>query len=150
MLTRRPLHLLAAIALLAGCTSTQDRTSMPMATGGNIVVHIRNTQHAAATHANVDLPGQRASGLDSPLRLAHLVRPFPARDSEVTIRFAVDTGGRVIDTKVLKATANTGDEGMIHNTLAALLQWRFDPPTAGGKPTGYCCLEVTFENISGF
>jgi TonB family protein len=122
---------------------------MPMATGGNIEVHIRNTQHAAATHANVDLPGQRAAGLDSPLRLAHLVRPFPARDSEVTIRFAVDTGGRVIDAKILQATANLGDEGMIQNTLAALLQWRFEPPTSGGKPTGYCCLEVTFENISG-
>jgi len=123
---------------------------MPMVSGGQIEVHVRNTRQAAAANAMIDFPAQRAAGLDSPLQLAELVRPFPAADSEVTIRFAVNTDGHVIDAQVMQATTNLGAERMVQATLRAVLKWRFDPPTAGGKPTGYCCVEVTFENIAGF
>jgi TonB family protein len=150
MFLRPSLHFAAAMLLLPGCSSTPDRTAMPMVSGGHIEVNIRNTRQAAATNAMIDFTAQLAAGLDSPLRLADLVRPFPAADSEVTIRFAVNADGHVMDAVVVKATTNLGAERMVQTTLKAVLKWRFDPPTAGGKPTGYCCVEVTFENIAAF
>ncbi|HTT11607.1 MAG TPA: TonB family protein [Burkholderiaceae bacterium] len=150
MLRRRSLHLLAATLALASCGSVQDRGSTPMISGGHIEIQIRNTRLWTAGHANAYFAEQRALGLDTPLRLIEVVSPRPARDSEITIRFAVDTDGRVMDAKVLHAVTNLGDEWMIANTLNALRQWRFEPPISGGKRTGFCCVQVTYENITGF
>ena len=151
MLVRPFLYLATALLLLPGCTSTPDRTATPMVNGGDINVHVRNTPQPSAANAPTDsITAQPAAGLDAPLRIARLVKPFVQADSEVTIRFAVNADGHVMDAQVVEATTNLGAERMVQTTLRAVLQWRFDPPTAGGKPTGYCCLVVTFENITGF
>jgi len=150
MLLRLSLYLAAALLLACG-TSTPERTAMPVVSGGDINVHVRNTPQTSAANAPTDsITAQPAPGLDSPLRLARLVKPLVRADSEVTIRFAVNADGHVMDAEVVQATTNTGAERMVQATLKAVLQWRFDPPTAGGKPTGYCCVVVTFENITGF
>ena len=150
MFTRGFVQLLAATLALAGCASVQDRTSTPMISGGHIEIELRNTRLWTAGHANAYLAEQKALGLDAPLHLADLVSPRPARDSEITIRFGVDADGKVIDAQVLRAVTNAGDEWMILSTLSAVRQWRFDRPTAGGKRTGFCCIEVTYENITGY
>ena len=121
-----------------------------MISGGLIEIQIRNTRLWTAGQANAYFSEQTAPRLDTPLRLIEVVSPRSARDSEITIRFAVDTDGKVMDAEVLKAVTNLGDEWMILNTLNALRQWRFEPPTSSGKPTGFCCIQVTYENITGF
>lgn len=81
----------------------------------------------------------KASDLDQPLAATHVVQPrhpgkiAPSGDAggAVTIDFYVDADGRPRMPVVTRAA----HEAMALAAVSALNEWRFAPPTAGGRPT---------------
>jgi len=121
-----------------------------MVEGADLEMHLRNTPvlwSADVQRAADMLAARRPKELDKPLRLALVVRPGVLVDSEISIRFAVDVQGHVVDARILEAAMATGDQSIAVATLRTLRMWRFDPPTREGTPTGYCCVRVTIENV---
>jgi len=136
----------------AACSTSALRTDVPMVRGGDIEMRLRNTAllwSADVQRAAEALARQKPEGLDAPLRLALVVRPGALVDSEISIRFAVDPHGHVVDAQVLSAAMATGSESIAVANLNTLRMWRFDPPTQAGRPTGYCCVTLTIENVGG-
>ncbi len=139
--------LVPAAFALAACSTAPELAPGPTVRGA-LELRVRNTWDSAAiTHAISQSPGV-PSGLDAPLRLTQLFRPPPYRDSEVSIRFAVNREGRVVDARILKVAGGLGQDRMFVNTLNAVRLWRFEPPMLAGKAVNYCCIDLTIENVA--
>jgi TonB family protein len=135
-------------ALLAACAAAPDRAAMPMVEAKAVQLEMRITNRfwdQDVRRAAVELARQSSAALDAPLRLDLVVRPGQLRDGELAVRFAVDTEGHVRDVQVLRVATALGSEIFVREVLRTLYMWRFVPPTRGGKPTGFCCIELTME-----
>jgi hypothetical protein len=131
--------------LCSGC-STKDGRNMPLVHGKDIELRFRSTQHFWDAEAIKQLAAQKPEVLDSPLNLERGSKPFIQEESEITVRFAIDSHGNVIDTHVLRIVTGYAGEDIIQQTLGALSLWHFYPPVRGGTPTGYCCAKLIIEN----
>lgn len=101
-------------------------------------------------------------GLDRPLRpLATLFWPVcPARKTtngvtasvppscQAKLRFGVGADGRVNHTQLLHAAQSAGVDPLFNfgfNAVTTVNQWRFEPPSRGGKTADICCVELTID-----
>lgn len=90
----------------------------------------------------------RAVELDQPLKATYVVQPQhpgraispPATRGVVVLEFFVDVEGR----PRIPVVARMTHEAFGHAAVAALEQWRFTPPTKGGRPT---MVKVTQEFV---
>lgn len=145
-------------ALLAGCTPSLppvdplppiDLNDMPMVQGNEIELSLRNSNHFwdfGMDHAAEQLNAQHPDGLDQHLQLVSVVMPRPIRSAEVSVRFAIDSQGHVINVE-MRRLFSVGAEMVLADTASALPLWRFSPPTQGGLPISYCCVRLRLEYL---
>jgi hypothetical protein len=143
-----PIRLVLGMLFAALCTGcgTKDNRKMPLIHGKDIELRFRSAQQFWDTEAVKQLAAQKPEILDSPLNLERGVKPFIQEESEITVRFAIDSHGNVIDTHVIRIATGNAGEDIIQQTLGALSLWHFYPPVSEGTPTGYCCATLIIEN----
>lgn len=149
---------LLMMALLAGCAPslppvdpipTINLNDMPMVQGNEIELSLRNSKHFwefGMDRAAEQLNAQHPDGLDHHLQLVSVVMPRPTKSAEVSVRFAIDSQGQVINVE-MRRLFSAGAETVLAATASALPLWRFSPPMQGGLPTSYCCVRLRLEYL---
>jgi hypothetical protein len=113
----------------------------------NIEWYLRGGQKAFDAEAKKQLTAQKSELLDSPLALERGGFYPTTIENEISIRFAIDSKGNVINTEVTHIAIGNPEEDIVGQTIYLLLNyWHFYPPMRAGKPTGYCCAHLIFEN----
>jgi hypothetical protein len=143
--------------LLSGCAQSPPTVNpvplnlndMPMVQGNEIELYLRNSNsfwHMGVEQLTEQLNAQPPKGLDAPLRLVSVVMPRPVIAAEFSVRFAIDSQGRVIHAEMRKVSGY-GIENMAAATFMSLPLWRFGPPMQDGLPTSYCCVMLRIEHM---
>jgi hypothetical protein len=72
----------------------------------------------------------------------------PAALCSATVRFGIAADGRVNNTQLIHAAQSDGVDPLFNfgfNVVTNVNQWRFEPPTRGGKPADICCVELSID-----
>lgn len=89
-------------------------------------------------------PGKRPAG--PPVMTDRLAKP--AALCNATVRFGIAADGRVNHTQLIHAAQSEGVDPQFNfgfEVVRNVNQWRFEPPTRGGKPADICCVELRID-----
>jgi hypothetical protein len=97
-----------------------------------------------------ELASQTPPGLDAPVRfLSGSIPPRPPLGAEVTVRFGVNSEGRVFRPQLVRVTtASSADVASLslgNATLQAIANWRFSMPQRRRQASEYCCIKLTID-----
>ena len=141
--------------LLAACASPNDAPSTTQIRATDVSLQMRLSDAGPAWSMEGDktmreLASQTPAGLDAPLRfVGGPIPPRPPFGAEVTVRFAVDSQGRVVRPQLLRVTTGSAVSvasiSLGNDTIRAIANWRFTPPRRAQQATEYCCIKLTID-----
>ena len=141
--------------LLAACASPNDAPSTTQIRAADVTLQMRLSDAGPAWSMEGDktmreLASQTPAGLDAPLRfISGSIPPRPPFGAEITVRFAVDSQGRVVRPQLLRVTTGSAVSvasiSLGNDTIRAIANWRFTPPRRAQQASEYCCIKLTID-----